>query len=96
MYIKDGEILNASIGDVEKGKALFRLLVWKDGRFEFLPKSIDMLPKIQGSFDNLLMEDMRQYDELERNKDGFGKTDALFRYKGRLFNPSKGTEADYI
>lgn len=81
IYIKNGEILNAVIGDVEKEKALFRLLIWKDGRFEFLPKPIDMLPKIQGSFDNLLMEGMRQYDELERNKEGFPKEDALLKTK---------------
>lgn len=81
IYIKNGEMLNAVSGDVEKEKALFRLLIWKDGRFEFLPKPIDMLPKIQGSFDNLLMEGMRQHDELERNKDGFPKADALLKTK---------------
>ncbi|MEK7688892.1 MAG: DUF4388 domain-containing protein, partial [Deltaproteobacteria bacterium] len=41
IYIKEGVIYNAVIGNIEKEKALFRLLSWHDGKFEFSPKPVD-------------------------------------------------------
>jgi len=71
VFIKDGQIYNAVTGGVEKEKALFRLLQWTDGKFEFLPSPIAITKKIQTSTGNLLMEGMRQIDEFKKSSDAF-------------------------
>jgi len=75
VYVKDGKIYNAVCGKVEREKALFRLLAWKDGVFEFRPLSVGLERKIQSRTDHLLMEAMRQLDELENLKDKFPSID---------------------
>lgn len=69
VYVKDGLIYNASIGHIEKEKALFRMLELKDGKFEFMPGSVTAPKKIKTSTGNLLMEGMRQIDELKNKED---------------------------
>lgn len=71
VLIKDGEIYNAVVSGVEKEKALFRLLQWDDGRFEFIPRLVQSARKIRSSVGNLLMEGMRQTDELVRDSGQF-------------------------
>ncbi len=71
VYLKDGEIYNAVCGKVEREKALFRLLTWKDGVFEYRPLRLTLERKIQSRTEHLLMEAMRQLDELENSKDKF-------------------------
>lgn len=71
ILIKDGEIYNAVTNGVEKEKAFFRLLQWEDGRFEFIPRQVVSARKIRSSSGNLLMEGMRQIDELARDADRF-------------------------
>ncbi len=77
--IKNGEIYNAKIGEIEKEKALFRLLAWKDGIFEFIPRPVEIPKKIQGVTGNLLMEGIRQYDELEKIRDQLPDPDSLLK-----------------
>lgn len=71
VYVKDGEIYNAACGKVENEKALFRLLAWTDGIFEFRPVKLSIERMIETSCDHLLMEAMRQLDELKHSKDKF-------------------------
>ncbi|MBI5287024.1 MAG: response regulator [Deltaproteobacteria bacterium] len=77
VYLKDGIIYNAVINNIEREKALYRLLTWKDGRFEFLPRPIDILPQTHRSPGSLLMEGMRQYDEWEKSKGQFPKAQSV-------------------
>ena len=67
LYIKDGEIYNVVLGDVEKEKALYRLLGWADGDFEFVSCQVQTLRKIHSSSSGLLMEGMRQLDEMKKS-----------------------------
>lgn len=67
VYIKDGEIFNAYAGGVEKEKALYRLLLWTEGKFEFIPMPVTVSKKIRTGVSNLLMEGMRQADEFKKN-----------------------------
>lgn len=90
IHIKDGVIYNAVIGNMEKEKALFRLLTWHDGKFEFSPKPIDMPQKIQRSAGNLLMEGMRQYDEWNKAKEQLPKPDSQIRLKVDISSLPKG------
>jgi len=75
VYVQDGEIYNAACGKVEKEKALFRLLSWKDGIFEFRPLMLEVERKIECGTDHLLMEAMRQLDEMENSIDKFPDID---------------------
>jgi DNA-binding response OmpR family regulator/signal recognition particle receptor subunit beta len=75
IYLKDGFIYNAACGKVDKEKALFRLINWKDGLFEFHPTTLSIERRIQTGTDHLLMEAMRQLDELAHSKDKFPDID---------------------
>ncbi|MBI3754904.1 MAG: DUF4388 domain-containing protein [Deltaproteobacteria bacterium] len=90
IYIKEGVIYNAVIGNMEKEKALFRLLSWHDGKFEFSPKPIDAPQKIQRSAGNLLMEGMRQYDEWNKAKEQLPKPDSQIKLKVDISSLPKG------
>lgn len=70
IYLEDGRVRFAVVnGDesVPPEKAFYRVLVWDKGTFDLLPKSQREFPiEIQGSIEGLLMEGMRQLDEIRR------------------------------
>ena len=90
IYIKEGAIYNAVIGNMEKEKALFRLLSWHDGKFEFSPKPVDAPQKIHRSAGNLLMEGMRQYDEWNKAKGQLPRPDSQIKLKVDISSLPKG------
>jgi len=61
-----GEVVQAAVGVVEGEKALFRLLTWDRGSFEFSHGTGEVAHQIQTPTRNLLLEGMRQVDELAR------------------------------
>lgn len=81
VFVKDGEVYNAKLDTVEKEKALYRLLQWNEGTFEFLPQAIDAAKKIHSSTSNLLMEGMRQIDEVKRIQERFPNKKNLLKMK---------------
>ncbi len=83
IYVKDGEIYNAYTGGVEKEKALFRLLLWTEGKFEFIPMPVTITRKVRSSTSGLLMEGMRQADE-------YKKSLAQFPAKKSIVRPASG------
>lgn len=85
IWLQDGNIIDAAIGEVVGEKALFRLLTWKAGSFRFLPAKINVPHKINRATDNLIMEGLRQYDEWESLKDKFPPMDARLKV---LIDPS--------
>lgn len=70
IYLDDGMVEFAAVnGDetVPPEKAFYRILVWESGTFDLLPKAEREFPtKIQLSIEGLLMEGMRQLDEIRR------------------------------
>jgi len=66
VWVRDGNLIQASAGSVEGEKALFRLLAWRDGSFSFTPNRAAVAPKILTPTRALLMEGMRQLDEWDR------------------------------
>ncbi len=70
IYLDDGRIQFAAVnGDesVPPDKAFYRILVWDKGTFDLLPKVEREFPTtIQLSIEGLLMEGMRQLDEIRR------------------------------
>jgi CheY-like chemotaxis protein len=82
IQMKDGQIYNAILGEIEKEKALFRLFTWKEGIFEFQPRAVTSAQRIDGSAGHLLMEGMRQLDEMEKGKGGsFPSPESTLRTK---------------
>jgi pSer/pThr/pTyr-binding forkhead associated (FHA) protein len=82
IYLRKGQIYYATIDDsydLSPRKAAFRMLTWTTGTFELEPpdeKSV--LEEIQDSTEALLMEGMRQLDEMRRIESELpGPDDAL-------------------
>lgn len=72
ILISEGALLAAESGKSKGMKAMYRMLTWKNGDFEFQPMSpgsdelqSDQEP-IQDSVEAILMEGFRQYDELRK------------------------------
>jgi DNA-binding response OmpR family regulator len=66
IQVTEGRPTNARIGIVEGEKALFRLLMWTEGTFAFVPGSSPLKPRISRAMDDALLEGMRQSDEVKR------------------------------
>jgi len=89
IYLKDGQIYFAAINDktdVDPYKAIYRILTWQDGTFELLPEdSREFENQISGSPESILMEAMRQMDEIARLQDKDNVPDVTSKLK--LANP---------
>ncbi|HEY4716147.1 MAG TPA: DUF4388 domain-containing protein [bacterium] len=81
VYLQNGNIINANLGKIEGEKAFFRLLAWKEGKFEFIPTKVLTLVRINRPIDILIMEGMRQLDEWEKMKDSFPGVDSILKLK---------------
>jgi len=62
----EGDVVQAATGVVDGEKALFRLLAWTHGSFAFSHGGGDVPRQIQTPTRSLVMEGMRQVDELAR------------------------------
>lgn len=69
IYLQAGQIINASLGKIEGEKALYRLLGWHDGKFDYTPDKALSPVRIRTSIENLLMEGMRHLDETQKLAD---------------------------
>lgn len=72
IFMREGQLLGAQSGEAKGIKAMYRMLTWKTGDFEFQPLSntdseldIEQEP-IQDNIETILMEGYRHYDELRK------------------------------
>lgn len=77
IFLHDGRIEDATVGHARGAKALYRLLCWTGGRFSFVPGQRATAVTLNASTDTLLMEGMRQGDELERMRHETPGPDAM-------------------
>lgn len=63
IYLKDGQIVHARVGDLAGEEAVYELAIWRDGEFVFTPGQSTPEQTIQKSNTNLLMEAARRIDE---------------------------------
>jgi DNA-binding response OmpR family regulator len=63
---RDGEILSAESGKLVGAGAVFDVLAWTDGRFEFVPGDPGEGEPLAEAFDYLLLEGCRRLDEENR------------------------------
>jgi hypothetical protein len=70
IYLRTGQIYYATIDDsfdLNPRKAVYRMLVWESGTFELLPPDDkEFLEELDEPTEGLLMEAMRQLDEIRR------------------------------
>jgi len=67
IMFRDGRICGASLGAVGGRKAIVRMLMWEDGRFEFESTLPSGLPSGEGDpIEWVLMEGLRLVDEMRR------------------------------
>lgn len=66
VHLKGGQLLHARMGGTEGAKALYRMLDWKRGRFQYQPGPTSAVRTIKSAPDAVVMEGMRQSDELAR------------------------------
>ena len=66
LFISEGEILDAEVGRFRGEKAFYRTLGWEGGKFEFRPQSVSMRPLIKRPGENLILEGLRQLDEVNK------------------------------
>jgi|GEM_PF-3113654 len=76
ILIRSGRVYSAQVGKAVASKAIYRMLGWEEGDFEFKPlddQASDFtakgVPAMQDSIDGLLMEGMRQLDEINKIRD---------------------------
>jgi CheY-like chemotaxis protein len=68
IWLHEGQITDARVplpdgGAVVGEKALYRLLTWRNGRFQFLPEDVPSEGRIETQTRTLLLEGARQLDE---------------------------------
>ncbi len=63
IYLKDGRIVHAELGDLSGEEAVYALAIWRQGEFRFDAAVAPPHPTIQKSNTSLLMEAARRLDE---------------------------------
>lgn len=63
IYLRQGQIVHAVVGDLEGEEAVYELAIWREGDFVFTPGEDAGKTTIQKSNTNLLMEAARRIDE---------------------------------
>ncbi len=63
IFLKNGQMVHASIGDLTGEEAIYALAIWNHGDFQFVPGEESDRQTISKSNTNLLMEAARRLDE---------------------------------
>jgi hypothetical protein len=63
IYLKNGQMVHASVGDMAGEEAIYALAIWNQGEFQFNPGEEPERQTITKSNTNLLMEAARRLDE---------------------------------
>ncbi len=91
IYLRRGQMYFATIDDamdVPPLKSLYRMLAWEQGHFDLHPPEDTTFPKeIEGGTEPVLMEGMRQLDELRRHRQAIPTPDARLSLSGPLVPP---------
>jgi hypothetical protein len=100
IYLDEGKVQFAVVnGDesVPPQKAFYRVLVWDKGTFDLLPKVERTFPdEIQGSIEGLLMEGMRQLDELRRLGDALPPLQSTISVASPLDKPLRDASPEEL
>src|SRR5512138_1615329 len=64
--LDDGRVVDARMGAAVGEKALYRLLTRREGQFAFVPGTAPVEPRIERKIEELMLEGLRQADEVAR------------------------------
>ncbi len=67
IYIKEGNIIDATVKDLQGEKAFLELATWVEASFHFIPQPLSREPRIKMGTHKLLMEAMKRIDDLSLN-----------------------------
>lgn len=90
--LREGEIVDAVFRRQEGEKALFRLLAEEDGHFAFASGSETTLRRIEIPTSALLLEGVRQLDEVRQLRDRLSRDGSALAARGEP--PAKGSELE--
>ena len=71
IHFNKGSVVSAQIDNIHGIKAVFRIMTLKDGHFEFDPNNLPKKINVTMNTEGLLLEGMRQIDEVENIKKSF-------------------------
>ncbi len=63
IYLKNGQMVHAKVGDITGEEAIYALAIWSSGEFQFTPAEEPETVSIERSNTTLLMEAARRLDE---------------------------------
>lgn len=63
IFLKDGQIIDATIGNLRGEQAVYEMAIWSTGDFSFTPGETSSEVTVQRSNANLMMEAARRLDE---------------------------------
>ena len=66
VWLREGRVVDARMGEVSGEKALWRLLTRREGQFAFVPGQEAVPERIERKLDELVLEGLRQADEVSR------------------------------
>lgn len=81
IFMRDGCVINARAGRTDGEKAFYRLLAWDEGDFWFSPGAVDVEVRITTTVDHLIIEGLRQLDEMNAQRASFPRVDACLELK---------------
>jgi CheY-like chemotaxis protein len=87
IFIKDGVVVNARTGRVNGLKAMYRLISWLTGTFEFKPSLAPTEIRIHQQTESLIMEGLRQFDELNRIREKLPSRKTALRLRKSFTGP---------
>jgi CheY-like chemotaxis protein len=77
VHLLEGQVVSARLGRIVAEKAFFRMLLWDYGKFRFTPGNPQTEKHIDTATDQLLLEGMRQNDEMLAQMATFPASDKL-------------------
>ena len=66
LFLSEGEVIDAEVGRFRAEKAFYRTLEWEGGKFEFRPQPVGVRQLIRRPGENLILEGLRQLDEVRQ------------------------------
>ncbi|MFO0557451.1 MAG: DUF4388 domain-containing protein [Polyangiales bacterium] len=78
VFFRDGRVVDARANKLSGGNAIYRMLLWTDGRFEIRFGPCTANEVIEMSTQGLLMEGMRRIDEWQRMREQLPPLDSVF------------------
>jgi hypothetical protein len=67
VHFDSGQVVHASLGELQGEDAVYRLLTWTDGTFRLTSGSAIPTQTIRRDWNQLLLEGMRKLDESKRD-----------------------------